>query len=552
MRRRVLVMAMVCALAACSGSRTKVEKDFSNDLRAQEVRLHDQVDDGRASLDTDMGVEETRRQELEEAAAPDMTDTSDAHTPLDSFDTVAEDNKSDITSEVTVANPDTTKPQCIVSDPENIACDDADGWFWVFDGQACVVVDGCVCSGCPGAFDTVDECAESCGVEACMGEGVGWYDFEDAPCCGDLVKVSTECMWSAYDYYCAPCGNGECGPWEDECNCPADCPPQELCVAEGEVIPPGPPWAECCSGLAPLIDLTISIVGACVDPIPLACCYGCDATVLLQEVCVKCGNGICGPGETYCNCPDDCFCHPDVDGDGVLNEMDNCPTLANPSTAEYDGDGMGDECDPDDDNDGVPDILDCEPKNEDVFPGADETCVVLDIDCDGDLYNDLEGCVQQCEDGLIPGQDNCPLICNPAQKDYDTDNVGDACDDDDDNDGVPDVDDCAPYNQNVYPGAVENCDGVDENCNSEVDEDCGCIPEGQGFSSNFPKYQCCPGLTPVVDCIQTSSWECTGDACNFGCQCVGLLEFICTKCGNGVCDPGESVCNCHDCHGALL
>lgn len=46
---------------------------------------------------------------------------------------------------------------------------------------------------------------------------------------------------------------------------------------------------------------------------------------------------------------------PDADGDGILDEVDNCPDVANPDQADFDGDGLGDACDPDNDNDGVPD-----------------------------------------------------------------------------------------------------------------------------------------------------------------------------------------------------
>lgn len=38
----------------------------------------------------------------------------------------------------------------------------------------------------------------------------------------------------------------------------------------------------------------------------------------------------------------------DADGDGLTNSLDNCPTVANPSQADLDHDGLGDTCDPTD------------------------------------------------------------------------------------------------------------------------------------------------------------------------------------------------------------
>jgi len=44
--------------------------------------------------------------------------------------------------------------------------------------------------------------------------------------------------------------------------------------------------------------------------------------------------------------------------DGIQDNMDNCPNVANTDQQNTDGDSMGDACDPDDDNDGVADALD--------------------------------------------------------------------------------------------------------------------------------------------------------------------------------------------------
>ncbi len=45
----------------------------------------------------------------------------------------------------------------------------------------------------------------------------------------------------------------------------------------------------------------------------------------------------------------------DGDGDGVIDALDNCPTVSNSTQTNTDGDSTGDACDPDDDGDGYTD-----------------------------------------------------------------------------------------------------------------------------------------------------------------------------------------------------
>lgn len=152
--------------------------------------------------------------------------------------------------------------------------------------------------------------------------------------------------------------------------------------------------------------------------------------------------------------------NPDRDGDGVPDASDNCPSMPNVDQSNNDGDGAGDVCDTDDDNDGIADNA---PDNCPLTPNTDQAD--MDRDGVGDACDiDIDG------DGANNERDNCPLVSNPGQDDTDHGGDGDACDLDDDNDGLLDeVDNCSLM---INPDQTDSDgDGIGDPCDGDKDGD---------------------------------------------------------------------------------
>ncbi len=250
------------------------------------------------------------------------------------------------------------------------------------------------------------------------------------------------------------------------------------------------------------------------------------------------------PGATeVCNGADD-DCDAEIDEDAAD---------AFPIYADTDGDGYGLE-------DGAEmscDLLDgyalsggdCDDTSASVYPDAEEICDGLDNDCDGardeeaadaitvypdgdgDGFGATSGTLQACSppDGYVTVTGDCDdsnaevnpgatEICDGLDNDCDglADNAGDTLfytDGDGDGHGDPDTgvpgcgssqgqvalgDDCDDTDPATYPGADERCDGLDNDCDADVDESPAdgtafyADTDGDGFGAGDPILACSP------------------------------------------------------------
>jgi len=152
--------------------------------------------------------------------------------------------------------------------------------------------------------------------------------------------------------------------------------------------------------------------------------------------------------------------HPepgDLDGDGVGDSADNCPSFRNADQADLDRDGAGDACEADPDADGV------------EASGRTDNCrLVANPDqADGDGNGFGDACDRDSDgDGVRDPVDSCPAIADDQRADLDADRQADACDPDDDDDGVFDDRDRCPRIPDPVPVDADR-DGIGGACDAD-------------------------------------------------------------------------------------
>ena len=223
-----------------------------------------------------------------------------------------------------------------------------------------------------------------------------------------------------------------------------DCDGLDECWADGDDDGhPGMP-------LQPVADLSGDCSGPGEAPDVAMDCDDADPTVSpgRPEVVGDLVDQDCRPGNE---------CYVDLDDDGYAAiDLDGTPLLTGGANNDCSGVGLGD---------GGTLPGDCDDVDLDVNPGEPEICDLADQDCDGGI-----------DEGLLE---------IPTYIDADGDGFGLDASETLSCEGLPDRTavggDCDDAAVAVYPGALETCDGQDEDCDSLIDE--GFDQDGDGFTS---------------------------------------------------------------------
>ncbi|XP_077298566.1 cartilage oligomeric matrix protein-like [Arctopsyche grandis] len=395
--------------------------------------------------------------------------------------------------------------------------------------QQCVNLSpGYRCGPCPQGF-TTSRTSPGGGVDHARRNRQQCIDIDE--CTRGACVANSVCVNTEGSYRCGPCNRGYAGNQTLGCHTgPGLCPDGTFCDRNADCLYSGNNTYHCVCQIGFAGDGRICANDRDLDGWPdtdLGCpdhkCRKDNCVVIPnsgQEDADEDGRGdACdsdADGDGISNSPDNCPLKYNPDqadsetggGDKVGDACDNCPLVPNEDQEDVDKDGIGDACDPDIDNDSIPNHSDNCPRHSNIEQRDSDGDGIGDVcdncprvpnpnqsDSDKDLVGDAcDSDVDRDRDGIQDSEDNCPKVPNSNQLDTDNDGRGDACDPDSDNDGIPNVRDNCPLAYN--PSQEDNNNnGVGDRCENDFDVDevpnhlDNCPNNSKIWSTDFRTYQ---------------------------------------------------------------
>jgi hypothetical protein len=161
------------------------------------------------------------------------------------------------------------------------------------------------------------------------------------------------------------------------------------------------------------------------------------------------------------------------------DEATSAGIVSDTPTEDGDGDGyIGDE--------------DCDDRDPTVGPDAEEICDGVDNNCDGVIDENVTETYFADVDADGFGDPLAPITACAPPDGY-----------------VPDDTDCDDRSADAYPGAAERCDGLDNDCDAEVDEDVTEVWYPDGDSDGYGATD-----SPYTGCDAPSGYLADGTDCD--------------------------------------